>query len=487
MIARLAFLPLTVLCVAVAVAAAGAAPSPKPAVASASSYAVQVLVPDQPETVAAYAVAPGVDTAAVDSFVYPADGSAVRTGAASSSAAARQADTGSANAVTDALAVSLFNGEISADAVAARAKAGASQAITNGDVAGSRVERLVVLGSTVSPAANQRLPLADWGTLTVLEQTVAADPTAGSRGTRATVAGLHIRLTAAHGGLPAGTEIIIGSADASAGVALDAAGLRAGSSGEKKPVKPVKPNLNQNGRPLPRAPEPRKGLPGIPPPLIKDPPADVLPQLTAGGYVFPVYGSSSFASTFGAPRADVSYHHGNDIFAQLGTPLLAVAGGTVFSVGWNDIGGYRLWLRDRQGNQFYYAHLSAFSTLAVNGNEVRAGDVLGFMGRTGDAEGTPYHVHFEIHPVGLLPLGYDGAVDPYPYLLAWRRLSDISFAAGRGWAPPVPASARAPQPGAILLGSTDISRASGLDPASLRRALVAPVSSEGDGALIRSS
>ena len=44
----------------------------------------------------------------------------------------------------------------------------------------------------------------------------------------------------------------------------------------------------------------------------------------------------------------------------LGTPLLAVADGTIFSVGWNDLGGYRLWLRDRQGNQFYYAHLSAF-------------------------------------------------------------------------------------------------------------------------------
>jgi len=452
-------------------------------VASASSYAVKVLVPGQPEAAAAAATAPGVDTAAVDSFVYPADGSTVRTGAASSSAAARQADTASANAVTDVLSVSLFNGEISAAAVAGRAKAGASQATTNGDVAGSRVERLVVLGAAVSATANQRLALADWGTLTVLEQAVVVDPTDGSRGTRATVAALHVRLTAAHGGLPAGTEILVGSADASAGVGLEAARPPTGTTGTTTTAK--KPG--KAGRPLPRAPEPRKRLPGIPRPLVQDPPPDVLPQLTAGGYAFPVYGASSFASTFGAPRAGVSYHHGDDIFARLGTPLLAVADGTVFSVGWNEIGGYRLWLRDRQGNQFYYAHLSAYSPLAVNGNEVRAGDVLGFMGRTGDAEGTPYHVHFEIHPVGLLPLGYDGAVDPYPYLLAWRRVSDISFAAGRGWAPPVPASARAPQPGAILLGSTDISRASGLDPAALRRALVAPVSSEGDGALVRSS
>ena len=159
--------------------------------------------------------------------------------------------------------------------------------------------------------------------------------------------------------------------------------------------------------------------------------------------------------------------------------LLAVADGTVFSVGWNDRGGYRLWLRDRQGNQFYYAHLSAYSPLALDGNEVRAGAVIGFAGNTGDAQGTPYHLHFEIHPVGLLPMGYDGVVNPFPYLNAWRRLEDVSFAAGRGWAPPIPSNATAPRPGALLLGSTDISSASGLEPGSLERALVAPVSAQG--------
>ena len=111
--------------------------------------------------------------------------------------------------------------------------------------------------------------------------------------------------------------------------------------------------------------------------------------------------------------------------------------------------------------------------------------MIGFVGNTGDAQSTPYHLHFEIHPVGLLPLGYDGVVNSFPYLSAWRRLQDISFAAGRGWAPPAPASATAPWPAAVLLGSTDISSASGLEPGSLERALVAPVSAEGDGALLR--
>jgi hypothetical protein len=206
----------------------------------------------------------------------------------------------------------------------------------------------------------------------------------------------------------------------------------------------------------------------------------VTPKLTAGGYVFPVYGPASYTDTFGAFRGDVSggWHHGDDIFAPLGAPVLAIADGTVFSVGWNDIGGNRLWLRDRGGNQFYYAHLSAFTPYAVNNAHVRAGTVLGFVGDTGDAEGTPYHLHFEVHPVGLLGLGYDGAVDPTKYLDAWRRLEDVRFAAAAGWAPVPASSASAPAPGAILLQASDISSASGLAPGSIEHALSAAA---GDG------
>jgi hypothetical protein len=189
--------------------------------------------------------------------------------------------------------------------------------------------------------------------------------------------------------------------------------------------------------------------------------------------VFPVYGPSSFVDTFGGPRSDVSggWHHGDDIFAPLGAPVLAVASGTVFSVGWNKIGGNRLWLLDSQGNQFYYAHLSAFAANATNGARVKAGQVIGFMGNTGDAEGTPVHLHFEVHPVSLLYLGYDGAVDPTPYLDAWSHQQDLAFPIGIGWAPLVPGGPGAPEPGAILLGMRDISTADGLDPRSLERAL----------------
>src|SRR5256885_1364627 len=99
------------------------------------------------------------------------------------------------------------------------------------------------------------------------------------------------------------------------------------------------------------------------------------------------------------------WHHGDDIFAALGTPILAAANGTVFSVGWNKIGGWRLWLRDDSGNEYYYAHLSAYSPFAVNGAIVQAGDVLGFVGESGDAEGKPVPLHLGVAPVGLLRLG----------------------------------------------------------------------------------
>ena len=201
-----------------------------------------------------------------------------------------------------------------------------------------------------------------------------------------------------------------------------------------------------------------------------DPPAHVQPQITGQGYVFPVYGPASFTDDFNAARADTGWHHGNDIFARLGAPVLAVADGTLFQVGWNRLGGHRLWLRDRQGNEYYYAHLSAYTPLARNGAQVKAGDVIGFVGDSGDAVGTPYHLHFEIHPAALLGLGYDGVVDPYRYLLAWYGRQDLGGVQGVA-APPPPVL----QPSSVLVQAEDISGVSGLEPDGLLRAYELPL------------
>jgi hypothetical protein len=145
-----------------------------------------------------------------------------------------------------------------------------------------------------------------------------------------------------------------------------------------------------------------------------------------------------WGDTYGAPRSDVpgGWHHGDDIFAMLGTPVVAVADGTVNRVGWERLGGWRLWVRDRAGDEFYYAHLSGYSKLALHSTRVRAGEVIGFIGNTGDAFTTIPHLHFEVHPSSLLGLGYDGAVDPTTYLRSWRHVRTV--AVGRPFHPPLP-------------------------------------------------
>ena len=414
--------------------------------ATARAYAIRVVVPGQPGGATPTVSAPADSVVFSGSFDY---NHVVTTGSANASASAVSGPSASASAFAEVNDLNVFGGEITASSVVAQTHALARAGAAKGDISGSAVTGLVALGLPVPSGGS--VALADWGSLTTVAGGASGSPGTGYRGS---VTALEIRLTADHGGLPAGTTILVGYAEVAAQAAPP-----------EPPAQIPQPPTGKLG-PRSQAPEP---VPGFPP--VRQPP-EVTPKLTAGGYVFPVYGPSSFVDTFGALRGDISsgWHHGDDIFAPLGAPILAVASGTLFSVGWNRVGGNRLWLRDGQGNLFYYGHLSAFSPLAVNGNKVNAGDVIGFVGNTGDAQGTPYHLHFEIHPVGLLGLGYDGAVNPTSYLLAWKHLQDVSFAGGDAWAP-LNTIGNAPKPGAILLAATDISIADGLVPGSLQRAI----------------
>jgi murein DD-endopeptidase MepM/ murein hydrolase activator NlpD len=447
---------------------AGAGSTARDGGATAQSYAIRVIVPGQGGAATTAVAAPKDSVAFGSASAYPSS-DVVSWGASVASASASPGQTATASASAELSSLSLFSGEVTATSIRGRVEASANADGASGDFDGSGIGTFVVLNQAVSGEPGTRVALGDWGSAIVLAEGSAP----AEKSYRGNVTALDIRLTADHGGLPAGTQILVGYAEAAV------------SSPEPAPTKttPATP-VPSPPRSSKRQPKPPEQVPGVRP-VIRQPPVGVKPKLTKGRYVFPVYGPCSFTNTFAAPRADTGWHHGEDIFAALGAPLLAVADGTVFSVGWNDVGGYRLWLRDRQGNQFYYAHLSAFSPLAQNGAQVKAGDVVGFMGNSGDAQGTPYHLHFEIHPVQMLYLAYDGVISPYPILVEWRRVQDIEFPDGTGWAPTPPAGAQAPRPGAIVLQVTDISVASGLRPGSLARAFVAPVSSEGDGALIR--
>ena len=419
---------------------------------TARAQAIRVVVPNGPGGATPAVSAPDDHVAFSGGFTYgdpTSHAPLVTTGSANASASASTDVVASATASAQVSNLNVFNGEITASSIVAQAHATARAGTAKGDTAGSTVTGLVALGQPVSSGT---VALADWGSLTALAGGGSGSAATGYHGS---ITALEIRLTADHDGLPAGATILVGYAEVAAqAVAPPAA---------QTPRETKKPKAPKSAKAA--APEPGTGIP------VRQPPT-VTPKLTAGGYVFPVYGPSSFTDTFGGPRSDVSggWHHGDDLFAPLGAPVLAVATGAVFSVGWNTIGGNRLWLRDGQGNLFYYAHLSAFTPLAVNGNKVNAGDVLGFVGNTGDAQGTPTHLHFEIRPLGLIALGYDGAVDPTTYLMAWKHLQDVSFAGGSAWAP-AHSLGNAPRPGAILLTASDISSADGLVPGSLQRAM----------------
>ena len=126
-----------------------------------------------------------------------------------------------------------------------------------------------------------------------------------------------------------------------------------------------------------------------------------LPSHLAGPIACPVAGEVSFTDTYGAARSGGRSHEGVDMFAAMGTPLVAVTDGTTFLVENvdDDIGGISLWIRDRRGNTYYYSH-NSLNVVTADGVRVHAGEIVALVGRTGNASGTPPHVHFEVHPGG---------------------------------------------------------------------------------------
>ena len=127
--------------------------------------------------------------------------------------------------------------------------------------------------------------------------------------------------------------------------------------------------------------------------------------------VFPVLGPCWFVDTWKAPRSGGREHEGVDIIAKSGTPIYAVANGTITRVFLDrpgSLGGNAVRLTGADGTYFHYAHLSAFAEGAALGATVVAGQVIGYIGSTGSSS-TP-HLHFEYHPGG------GAATNPYPLI-----------------------------------------------------------------------
>ncbi len=133
---------------------------------------------------------------------------------------------------------------------------------------------------------------------------------------------------------------------------------------------------------------------------------------SGGSLPFPVEGASQrdIGSSFGAPRdGGAREHHGVDIFAKRGTPVIAVIDGSV-RTGTSGIGGNHVWLSGGifgfGSARYYYAHLDSFAI--ESGDKIEKGDIIGYVGNTGNARTTPPHLHFGIYS--------GGPVDPAAFL-----------------------------------------------------------------------
>ncbi len=132
----------------------------------------------------------------------------------------------------------------------------------------------------------------------------------------------------------------------------------------------------------------------------------VLKVKGSGGFVCPVPGGTFF-NDWGFPRSGGRYHSGNDLFAPRGTPVLAPVAGFVHHLE-GAIGGLQFRLEGDDGHRYIGSHMDSFG----KSGQVVAGEVIGFVGDSGNAKGSSPHIHFEI------ALNRTDTVNPYPYISA---------------------------------------------------------------------
>jgi Peptidase family M23 len=148
--------------------------------------------------------------------------------------------------------------------------------------------------------------------------------------------------------------------------------------------------------------------------------------------LFPVAGAVTYQDDFGQPRAGGT-HQGNDLLGTKKTPVIAVESGTIKFWTTSASAGCMLYLYGDSGTMYEYIHLNndltmrndnrgscvagtAYAKGLKDGAKVSAGQQIGFLGDSGDANGIHPHLHFEVHPNG------GAAVDPYPYLQSAQHL-----------------------------------------------------------------
>lgn len=115
------------------------------------------------------------------------------------------------------------------------------------------------------------------------------------------------------------------------------------------------------------------------------------------------------ANTWHAPRGGNRLHEGQDIFAPRGTPIYSASQGYIYNIGENGLGGQTVSVAGAGGRFYYYAHLDSYAPRIEEGDYVTTKTLLGYVGATGNAQGTPPHLHFGVYSP-------TGAINPLPLL-----------------------------------------------------------------------
>lgn len=119
--------------------------------------------------------------------------------------------------------------------------------------------------------------------------------------------------------------------------------------------------------------------------------------------------TTQITNNWHAPRGTDRLHEGQDIFAPRGTPVLSATEGYIMNIGENNLGGQTVSVIGAGGRNYYYAHLDSYAPHIAEGDYVTRQTLLGYVGTTGNAGGTPPHLHFGVYAPG-------GAMNPLPLL-----------------------------------------------------------------------
>jgi murein DD-endopeptidase MepM/ murein hydrolase activator NlpD len=177
--------------------------------------------------------------------------------------------------------------------------------------------------------------------------------------------------------------------------------------------------IDGGSTPVAPTPTPAQGAAALAPPAVSTT-GVAAPAISGGALLVPVQGvtAAQLQDTFSDARSEGRSHDAIDIMAAAGTPVLAVADGPVEKLFDSMQGGLTLYQFNREGTHaYYYAHLQGYAAGIAEKRMLKRGELIGYVGATGNADPAAPHLHFAVFALGPEKQWWKGeAINPYPLL-----------------------------------------------------------------------